>query len=65
MPVNNFLYSAKRTIQHLLDKWELQCRVIGREEFDFDEDKYYGSEGGEERGGLGALASVVVFEIRG
>ncbi|KAG2224063.1 hypothetical protein INT45_004944, partial [Circinella minor] len=29
--------SAKRSIQYLLDKWDLQCELIPRESFEFDE----------------------------
>ncbi|KAI9277158.1 hypothetical protein BDA99DRAFT_495036 [Phascolomyces articulosus] len=32
--------SAKRSIQYLLDKWGLQCALIPRESFDFDEFRF-------------------------
>ncbi|KAI8145455.1 hypothetical protein BJV82DRAFT_511658, partial [Fennellomyces sp. T-0311] len=32
--------SAKRSIQYLLDKWGLQCAIIPRESFDFDEFRF-------------------------
>ncbi|KAF7721182.1 Methyltransferase-like protein 23 [Apophysomyces ossiformis] len=32
--------SAKRSIQHLLDKWKLQCRLIPKDSFDFDEYRF-------------------------
>ncbi|KAG1503166.1 hypothetical protein G6F46_008773 [Rhizopus delemar] len=32
--------SPKRSIQYLLDKWDLQCRLIPKDLFEFDELKY-------------------------
>lgn len=32
--------SSKRSIQHLLDKWELSCRLIPKSSFDFDDTRY-------------------------
>ncbi|KAG2178863.1 hypothetical protein INT43_001709 [Umbelopsis isabellina] len=32
--------SSKRSIQHLLDKWQLSCRLIPKTSFDFDDTRY-------------------------
>lgn len=76
---HSLFFSAKRSIQHLLDKWGLQCRLIPRESFDFDEERFIEDEedsmqeekdspscGGEEshvKVLSGTLASVFLLEI--
>lgn len=61
--------SPKRSIQYLLDKWELQCRYIPKESFQFDELKYMDDEGednrdkSEVRVNAGTLSSVFLLEI--
>ena len=35
-------HSAKRSIQYLLDKWGLQCALVPRESFDFDDFRFTG-----------------------
>ncbi|KAI9280463.1 putative methyltransferase-domain-containing protein [Sporodiniella umbellata] len=57
--------SPKRTIQYLLDKWGLQCRLIPKESFDFDELKYTEKQDTESeiKVNSGILSSVFLLEI--
>ncbi|GAB5588102.1 hypothetical protein Unana1_03002 [Umbelopsis nana] len=67
--------SSKRSIQHLLDKWSLSCRLIPKATFDFDDSKYIQDDESSSddestnsttshiRIRSGALASVFLLEI--
>lgn len=57
--------SPKRSIQHLLDKWDLQCRLIPKDLFEFDELKYIDDEDDESeiKVNSGTLSSVFMLEI--
>lgn len=65
--------SSKRSIQFLLDKWSLQCRLISRDSFGFDEWRFVGDDGNNDddddttiphvKVNAGTLASVFVLEI--
>jgi hypothetical protein len=57
--------SPKRSIQYLLDRWDLQCRQISIESFDFDELKYIDAkdETSKVKVSAGALGSVFLLEI--
>ncbi|CAO3649724.1 unnamed protein product [Cunninghamella blakesleeana] len=37
--------SSKRSIQFLLDQWSLQCRLISKDEYDFDESQFITNNG--------------------
>ncbi|KAI8991044.1 hypothetical protein BDF20DRAFT_18563 [Mycotypha africana] len=57
--------SPKRSIQYLLDKWHLKCKLIPKESFDFDEIKYTHPEDSlsKVKVNAGSLSSVFVLEI--
>ncbi|KAI8581647.1 hypothetical protein K450DRAFT_230516 [Umbelopsis ramanniana AG] len=67
--------SSKRSIQLLLDKWSLTCRLIPKESFGFEDARYIQDEESSSDDGLpnenvasvkirsGALASVFLLEI--
>ncbi|KAF1805881.1 putative methyltransferase-domain-containing protein [Mucor lusitanicus] len=57
--------SPKRSIQYLLDKWKLKCRLILKESFQFDELKYTDNEDDESevKVNAGTLSSVFLLEI--
>ncbi|CAO3597251.1 unnamed protein product [Absidia cylindrospora] len=71
--------SSKRSIQFLLDKWSLQCRLISRDSFEFDEWQFVGDGNDDDdhnddsiddgltiphvKVNAGTLASVFVLEI--
>ncbi|KAI8374112.1 putative methyltransferase-domain-containing protein [Radiomyces spectabilis] len=55
--------SAKRSIQYLLDRWQLHCRLIPRDSF-FNEDRFSGHEHPvAAKVNAGTLASVFLLEI--
>ena len=58
--------SPKRSIQYLLDKWKLKCRLIPKEAFDFDETKYMDDQENTQsqvKVHAGTLSSVFLLEI--
>ncbi|CAO3680990.1 unnamed protein product [Rhizopus stolonifer] len=57
--------SPKRSIQYLLEKWNLQCRLIPKDSFDFDELKYTDDQDieSEIKVNSGTLSSVFMLEI--
>jgi hypothetical protein len=67
--------SSRRSIQHLLDKWSLCCRLIPKESFGFDDARYIQDDEASSDEGTpntstasirirsGALASVFLLEI--
>lgn len=57
--------SPKRSIQYLLDKWQLECRLIPKDAFQFDELKYIDKEddSSEVKVNAGTLSSVFLLEI--
>ncbi|KAG0177220.1 Methyltransferase-like protein 23 [Apophysomyces sp. BC1034] len=68
--------SAKRSIQYLLDKWMLRCRLIPKESFDFDEYRFLNYDDEDNEGmqqdkddvtpvrvDAGTLSSVFLLEI--
>ncbi|OBZ82059.1 Methyltransferase-like protein 23 [Choanephora cucurbitarum] len=58
--------SPKRSIQRLLDKWNLQCRMVPKHFFDFDENKYIMDHPlSEVKVNAGTLSSVFLLAISG
>ncbi|KAI8079096.1 putative methyltransferase-domain-containing protein [Gilbertella persicaria] len=57
--------SPKRSIQRLLDKWNLKCRLISKQSFEFDDLKYTESQDNqsEVQVNAGTLSSVFLLEI--
>ncbi|KAI8983007.1 putative methyltransferase-domain-containing protein [Pilobolus umbonatus] len=63
--------SSNRSIQYLLDKWKLKCRLILKDSFYFDESKYLNlsdideeeDNASEVKVNAGVLASVFLLEI--
>ncbi|ORE09654.1 hypothetical protein BCV72DRAFT_55278, partial [Rhizopus microsporus var. microsporus] len=57
--------SSKRSIQYLLNKWNLQCRLISKDAFGFDELKYTCEQDAESeiKVNAGTLSSVFLLEI--
>ncbi|KAI8887175.1 hypothetical protein K501DRAFT_242897 [Backusella circina FSU 941] len=59
--------SSKRSIQYLLDKWKLKCRLIPRNAFQFDEQRYTQDDdiSSQIKTNAGILTSVFLLEIYG